>query len=181
MTMFSRTDKPADPPAKPVTPLSAVPSPAPAPQPTPAPAPVEMRRQPAPSPAAGHQAVSVSVISKALKITGQLESTEDIQIEGEVDGDVRGQAVKVGQNAKVNGTIYAEEVELAGTVTGKIEARKIVLTSSAHMNGDLVHQDLRIDFGAYIDGHCRPEYGKADGKVHAVKTMPAPVAISRAN
>ena len=112
---------------------------------------------------------SVSVISKALKITGQLESTEDIHIEGEVEGDVRGVSVKVGQSARINGTVYGEEVELSGTVNGKIEARKVVLTSTAHLSGDIVHQDIRIDSGAYVDGHCRPEYGRTDGKAHAVQ------------
>lgn len=104
---------------------------------------------------------SMSVISKALKITGQLESTENIQIDGEVDGDVRGVVVKVGQNAKVKGSVYGDEVELSGTVDGKIEAKKVVLTSSAHMSGDVIHQDITIQSGAYIAGHCRPEYGKS--------------------
>jgi cytoskeletal protein CcmA (bactofilin family) len=122
---------------------------------------------------------SVSVISKALKITGQLESTEDIHIEGEVEGDVRGGSVKVGQTARINGTVYGEEVELSGTVNGKIEARKVVLTSTAHMSGDIVHQDLRIDSGAYIDGHCRPEFGRPDGKAHAVQKPAAGTSEAR--
>src|SRR5487761_1374590 len=118
---------------------------------------------------------TASVISKALKITGQLESTEDIQVDGEVDGDVRGVSVKIGNNAKVKGTVYGEEVELAGTVDGKIEAKKVILTSTAHMSGDVIHQEIKIELGAYIDGHCRPEFGKAANKsVHVAK--PAAVA-----
>ncbi|HEX3430888.1 MAG TPA: polymer-forming cytoskeletal protein [Rhizomicrobium sp.] len=120
-------------------------------------------------PASSTSSPSVSVISKALKITGQLESTEDIHIEGEVEGDVRGGSVKVGQSARINGTVYGEEVEVSGTVNGRIEARKVVLTSTAHMSGDVIHQDIRIDSGAFIDGHCRPEYGKPDVKAHAVQ------------
>lgn len=112
---------------------------------------------------------SVSVISKALKITGQLESTEDIQIDGNVDGDVRAVSVTVGNGAKVKGTVYGETVELAGTVEGKIEAKKVVLTSTAHMAGDVIHQDLTIASGAFIDGHCKPDFGKTAAK-------PAPVA-----
>lgn len=115
----------------------------------------------------------VSVISKALKITGQLESTEDIQVDGEVDGDVRGVSVKIGSNAKVKGTVYGDSVELAGTIDGKIEAKKVVLTSTAHMSGDVVHQDIKIESGAYIDGHCRPEYGKAANKNAHAATKPA--------
>jgi cytoskeletal protein CcmA (bactofilin family) len=132
------------------------------------------------SPSPASSSPSVSVISKALKITGQLESTEDIHIEGEVEGDVRGVSVKVGQSARINGTVYGEEVELSGTVNGKIEARKVVLTSTAHMSGDVVHQDIRIDSGAYIDGHCRPEYGRPDGKAHAVQKPAAGSSESRA-
>ncbi len=105
-----------------------------------------------------------SVISKALKITGQLESTENIQIDGHIDGDVRGISVKVGNGAKVKGTVYGEEVELAGTVEGKIEAKKVVLTGTAHMAGDVVHQDLTVQSGAFINGHCKPEFGKTAAK-----------------
>ena len=110
-----------------------------------------------------------SVISKSLKITGQLESSEDIQIDGQIDGDVRGVHVKIGNNAKVKGTVYGDEVEVAGTVEGKIEAKKVVLAATAHMSGDIVHQDIRIESGAFVDGHCKPEFGKtAAGKATAV-------------
>ena len=99
---------------------------------------------------------AVSVISKALKITGQLESTEDIQIDGEVDGDVHGTSVTVGRSAKVKGSVYAETVELSGKIDGKIEAKEVILTSTAQMHGDVVHQTIRIESGAFIDGYCRP-------------------------
>src|SRR5580692_3517600 len=112
MTMFSRNDKTPEPaPAtKPVATAAPINTAPPAQQP--APAPIEPRRAPAAHVGHGGGTPSVSVISKALKITGQLESTEDIHIEGEVDGDIRGVAVKVGHNAKVRGTVYGEEVEL---------------------------------------------------------------------
>jgi cytoskeletal protein CcmA (bactofilin family) len=148
----------------------------PEPQPAPAAKPGEQRTEPAPQPpaepvkrplasaqpiaATGQRAVSV--ISRALKITGQLESSEDIQIEGEVNGDVRAAVVRVGPGAKVNGTVSGEEVELSGTIEGKIEAKKVILTSSAHMSGDVVHQDIAIQSGAYIAGHLMPDYGKTN-------------------
>lgn len=113
-------------------------------------------------PSQASSARGVSVISKALKITGQLESSEDIEILGSVEGDVRAAIVRVGAGAKVRGTITGEEVELAGSVEGKIEARKVVLTSSAHMSGDVIHQDVAIQSGAYINGHLKPEYAKAE-------------------
>ncbi len=127
---------------------------------------------------AGSQPRAVSVISKSLKITGQLESTEDIQVDGEVDGDVRGASVKIGSNARVKGTVYGETVELSGTIDGKIEAKKVVLTSTAHMSGDVIHQDIRIESGAFIDGYCRPEFGKVTNKT--VHPAPKPVGATPA-
>ena len=120
----------------------------------------------------------MSLISRALKITGQLESTEDIRIDGEVDGDVRGVSVTVGNGAKVKGTVYGDAVELAGTVDGKIEAKKVVLTGTARMTGDVVHQDIKIESGAYIDGHLKPEFGKTDAKSKAAST-PKPVEVKQ--
>src|SRR5215469_6833079 len=144
---------------------------------------VETKRTQPPAPqtyeVATPQTRVVSVISKALKITGQLESTEDIQVDAEVDGDVRGVSVKIGSNAKVKGTVYGDTVELAGTIDGKIEAKKVVLTSTAHMSGDVIHQDIKIESGAYIDGHCRPEYGKATNKnAHAAAKPAATVSTT---
>ena len=115
----------------------------------------------------------VSVISKALRITGQLESTEDIRIDGEVDGDIHGVSVTVGPGAKVKGSVYGQTVELAGTIEGKIEAKRVVLTSTAHMAGDVIHQDIRIESGAYIDGHCRPGTNRAENKPAEVKKVQA--------
>lgn len=114
-----------------------------------------------------------SVISKALKITGELESTEDIQIDGQIEGDVRGVGVKIGQNAKVKGTVYGDEVELAGTIEGKIESKKVILAGTARMTGDVWHQEIKIEPGAYISGNLKPEYGKSDARPAA-----KPVAVA---
>jgi len=163
MNLFNRNDKPGgdkpgDTPARPIQPqqpqtappkesvVSA--SPAPLPQPS--------------QPSAKTGAHMASVISKALKITGQLESTEDIQIDGEIEGDVRGVGVKIGQNAKVKGTVYGEDVELSGAIEGKIEAKKVLLTGTARMTGDVVHQDIKIESGAYVSGNLKPEASRSD-------------------
>jgi len=114
-----------------------------------------------------------SVISKALKITGELESTEDIQIDGQIEGDVRGVGVKIGQNAKVKGTVYGDDVELAGTVEGKIEAKKVLIAGTARMTGDIWHQDIKVESGAYINGSLKPELGKTD-----TKPVPKPASVS---
>jgi cytoskeletal protein CcmA (bactofilin family) len=168
-SMFTRPDKAIDPaPTATATPLDK----------ETAPVTTEPKRSQAvaqPFPAAS-MAAGPSLVSKALKITGQLESSEDIQIDGEVEGDVRAVTVRVGAGAKVKGTVYGEQVELAGTIDGRIEAKKVVLASSAHMSGDVVHQDITIHSGAYISGLCKPEFGKTESNV-----QPLHKPISRAH
>jgi cytoskeletal protein CcmA (bactofilin family) len=174
-SMFTRNEKGPEIGAPPKMPMAERPEPHPtpvtpvAPEPPKRPQASAQSLNPAPAP------TGVSVISRALKITGQLESSEDIQIEGEIEGDVHAVRVRVGSSAKVRGTVYGEEVELAGTVDGKIEARKVVLTGSAHMSGDVVHQDIAIQSGAYISGHLKPEFGKTDNNVQPFHKAVAPV------
>lgn len=162
MSVFTRNDKPAET----NKPFDAKPSEVTRPPETPSAsaAPVAKSTPAVAQPLASAPASAtpgVSVISKALKITGQLESTEDIRIDGEVDGDVRAASVTVGSGAKIKGTVYGKTVELSGTIEGKIEAEKVVLTSSARMSGDVIHKDIRVESGAYLAGHCKPEFGKS--------------------
>ena len=100
--------------------------------------------------------VGSSLISASLSVVGRLESTADIQVDGVVEGDIHGQAVKIGNEAKIKGTVSGEVVELAGTVEGKIEARSAVLGKTARVSGDIVHQSLQIDQGASFNGKSCP-------------------------
>lgn len=117
------------------------------------------------------QSDEVSVISASLKVTGDLESDAALQVDGKVEGDVRGKVVTIGQGAEISGAIYGETVTIAGTVNGKIEARTVVVNKTARTTGEIIHDTLEIEAGAYVDGHCRPEFGKTNGKTASQKTV----------
>jgi cytoskeletal protein CcmA (bactofilin family) len=165
--MIFNRDKSGDNQQQPAKPQATQPAPVQSAAPKPAEPPPSAQAKPAPvqTPTPTKTgAIMASVISKALKITGELESTEDIQIDGQIEGDVRGVGVKIGQNAKVKGTVYGDDVELAGTVEGKIEAKKVLIAGTARMTGDIWHQDIKVESGAYINGNLKPELGKTDTK-----------------
>jgi cytoskeletal protein CcmA (bactofilin family) len=105
-----------------------------------------------------------SIISAALSVTGRLESAGDIQVDGKVEGDIRGQTVRIGNGAMIKGTIFGDVVELAGTVEGKIEAGSAVLTKTARMTGDILHQSLQVEQGAFFNGNSRPHQAKTAPK-----------------
>jgi cytoskeletal protein CcmA (bactofilin family) len=96
-----------------------------------------------------------TVISATLSVIGSLEGATDLQVDGKVEGDISGQAVRIGSGAVVKGTVTGEIVELAGTIEGKIDARSAVLAKTANMSGDIIHESLQIDQGALFNGNSR--------------------------
>lgn len=103
-----------------------------------------------------------SLIAAGLRVKGNLESGGEIQVDGEVEGDVRGKTVTVGREALVKGSVLGDTVTIAGTIEGKVEAMTVTLEKTARMMGDIIHQALQIDSGALVDGHCSPHSGKAE-------------------
>lgn len=103
----------------------------------------------------GSAGVAPSIVSANLRVTGDLESEGDIQIDGHVEGDVRSNSVTVGEHAVVSGAILAQTVHVAGTVKGQINGKTVELTRTAKVTGDIVHESLAIEAGAYIQGLCR--------------------------
>lgn len=96
-----------------------------------------------------------SIISSDLKIVGDLHSDGEIQIDGTVNGDIRTVALVIGETAKVTGEIVADAVRVLGTLNGQIKAKVVKLAASAHVVGDIMHEDLSIETGAFLEGHCK--------------------------
>lgn len=99
--------------------------------------------------------VAPSIVSANLRVTGDLESEGDIQIDGHVEGDVRSNSVTVGEHAMVCGAIISQRVHVAGTVKGQINGKTVELARTAKVTGDIVHESLAIEAGAFIQGLCR--------------------------
>lgn len=113
-----------------------------------------------------------SLIAAGLKVKGNLESAGEIQVDGTVEGDVRGKIVTVGVDAVVKGSVLGDSVNIAGTIEGKVEAMAVNVRKTARMTGDIIHETLQIDSGAYVDGHCSPHFGKADIRTMEPKAIP---------
>ncbi len=96
-----------------------------------------------------------SVIGPDLIITGNLTSKGEMQIDGEVQGDIRATNLIIGERARITGTIVAEEAVIRGQVLGSIRSKRVMLQSSSHVEGDVFHQSLAIEQGAYFEGKSR--------------------------
>ncbi len=98
---------------------------------------------------------SVSVISADLKVVGNLICQGAVQIDGQVEGDIDTKQLTIGEQARISGTVKAETIRVAGTVEGELSANTVVLLKTARVTGDIVHKDLAIETGAYLEGSVR--------------------------
>jgi len=99
-----------------------------------------------------------SVIGNDLKIIGQglkIISQGTLQVDGEIEGDVGGSEVIIGERGKVTGTVAAERVVVRGQISGVIRGVTVTLQASSRVEGDIHHMSLAIEQGAEFDGRCR--------------------------
>lgn len=119
-----------------------------------------------------------SVIAADLSISGNLVSKGEVQIEGEVQGDIRGTNVVVGERAHITGNVIAEEVVVRGNLMGSIRGRRVMLQSTCHVEGDVFHQTLAIEQGAFFEGKSRrtadPLAGEPVGSSGSAASGPTP-------
>lgn len=117
------------------------------PQPQPAPIPIRQRQD--------NPSSSVSQISADLTIIGNLVSRGEVQIDGEIQGDLHAASIVVGDNARITGSVVAEEVTVRGCVVGSVRGKRVLLQSNSKVEGDVFHQQLAIEQGAYFEGKSR--------------------------
>lgn len=113
-----------------------------------------------PTPSAGRSArpgdrVGPSIIGPDLVIIGDLVSDGHVQVDGEVQGDIHGSHIVIGEGARITGGIVSEEVVIRGTVMGSIRGRKVILQADSKVEGDIYHKSLAIEQGAYFEGKSR--------------------------
>ncbi len=110
-----------------------------------------------------------SIIGEDLTITGNVVTKGEIQVDGEIQGDVHCGSIIVGEKAAITGGIVADEATVRGRVTGSIRAFRVSLQSNSHVDGDIFHQSLAIEQGAYFEGKSR----RSDDPVSAGKSSGA--------
>jgi cytoskeletal protein CcmA (bactofilin family) len=96
-----------------------------------------------------------SIIGSDMSITGNLESAGEIQIDGEVQGDVNAGRIVIGEQANVTGSLIANEVVVRGNVQGSIRGNSVTFQAASRIEGDVFHKTLAIEQGAYFEGKSR--------------------------
>ena len=97
---------------------------------------------------------NVSRISQGEAIRGDLSSSTDIRIDGQVDGTLFSEGkVVVGETARLSGKLFATNVDFWGKMDGDIFVKDTLsLKSSAVVNGNIHVRKIQVEMGAQING-----------------------------
>jgi cytoskeletal protein CcmA (bactofilin family) len=97
-----------------------------------------------------------SIISADLTVVGALISSGDLQVDGRIEGNIRASALVIGDEALIQGDVYAEDAIIRGRVEGNLQAKKVHLCATAHVNGNILHEVLSMETRAFFEGNCQP-------------------------
>lgn len=94
-------------------------------------------------------------IGKSVVIKGELSGSEDLFLDGLVEGTIalKGNSLTVGPNGNVKASIDAKGVVVQGKLEGNIQASdRVELRKSANVTGDIATQRISIEEGAFLKG-----------------------------
>ena len=133
-----------------VRPVSAPPATAPQP-PVPGPA-----GGPSPRVETSHKMEKDIVnIGKSVVIKGELNGSEDLTIEGHVEGTIqlREHVLTIGPNGRIKAQVFAKSVIVLGEVTGNVTASdKVDIRDAGSVDGDIISPRVAIAEGAHFRG-----------------------------
>jgi cytoskeletal protein CcmA (bactofilin family) len=123
-------------------------------------------------------------IGKSVVIKGELSGSEDLTIEGHVEGkiELRENVLTIGPNGKIKAEVFAKAVIVLGEVTGNVTAsEKIDIRDNGSVDGDITSPRIAIAEGAHFRGSVDMQRGgvKPGAAKPASQVAPQPVAASQ--
>jgi len=94
-------------------------------------------------------------IGKSVVIKGELSGSEDLTIEGHVEGriDLKDNVLTIGPNGKIKAEVFAKAVVVLGEVTGNVTAsEKVDIRDNGSVDGDIASPRVAIAEGAHFRG-----------------------------
>ncbi|HZI55979.1 MAG TPA: polymer-forming cytoskeletal protein [Verrucomicrobiae bacterium] len=156
-------------PAQPVSPAVAAAAPN-------IPAPTSQKETPK---ASDPYRADVGHIGKSVQIRGELTGSEDLYLDGEIEGtiDLRDHSLIIGPNGRIKAGITARDLVVHGKVEGNVTATgRVELRKSCTLIGDVSTQRIVIEDGAFFKGAI--DIKEKDAKAESRKPMAAAASVS---
>lgn len=102
------------------------------------------------------QQQTMSLLSEGTKFKGDIEASNALRIDGELEGDIVSTSkVVTGINSVVTGAIEADEIIIGGRVYGSVNAKKtLTVQPTGKVEGDIRALEILIEKGGFFKGAC---------------------------
>ena len=124
---------------------------------------------------------AVVPVGRSVVINGELSGSEDLTIEGHVEGKIqlKENVLTIGPNGKIKADVFAKAVIVLGEVVGNVTAsEKVDIRDNGSVDGDIVSPRVAIAEGAHFRGSVDMQRGGAKpaaaSKPTAAQPTPAP-------
>ena len=101
-------------------------------------------------------------IGKSIVIKGQVSGSENLTIEGNVDGkiELKQHLLTIGLHGRIRAEVFAKSVVVLGEVVGNIKAtEKVAIRDDGKVEGDIVAPRVAIAEGAQFRGGIDMQQG----------------------
>ena len=118
-------------------------------------------------------------IGKSVIIKGELSGSEDLTIEGHVEGriDLKDNVLTIGPNGKIKAEVFAKSVVVLGEVTGNVTAsEKVDIRDNGSVDGDIASPRVAIAEGAHFRGSVDMQRAGANKVAGAKPNVPGQTA-----
>ncbi|MEO8679741.1 MAG: polymer-forming cytoskeletal protein [Vicinamibacterales bacterium] len=116
-------------------------------------------------------------IGKSVVIKGELSGSEDLTIEGQVEGriDLKDNVLTIGANGKIKAEVFAKAVVVLGEVTGNVTAsEKVDIRDNGSVDGDISSPRVAIAEGAHFRGSVDMQRSGAAKAAQTTAATPKP-------
>lgn len=125
----------------------------------------------------------VAHIGKSVLVKGELSGSEDLYLDGEVEGSIelRDHSLIVGPHGRVRANVHARDIVVHGKVDGNVRGtERVELKKSAVLVGDISTQRIIIEDGAFFKGaiDIQKEASKPEAKSETKREMAMAAAAS---
>ena len=123
-------------------------------------------------------------IGKSVVIKGELNGSEDLTIEGQVEGTIqlKDHILTIGPNGKIKAQIFAKAVIVLGSVNGNVSAsEKVDIRDNGSVDGDIISPRVAIAEGAHFRGSVdmQRKAGATEAPKAAAAEQPKPAAAAQ--
>ncbi|HLG53764.1 MAG TPA: polymer-forming cytoskeletal protein [Vicinamibacterales bacterium] len=123
-------------------------------------------------------------IGKSVVIKGELNGSEDLTVEGHVEGriELKDHVLTIGPNGKIKAQVFAKAVIVLGEVNGNVTAsEKVDIRDGGSVDGDIIAPRVAIAEGAHFRGSVDMQRkGGQPGAAQPQKPAAQPAAQEKA-